>query len=74
MGAIGPWQIAIVFLVILFLFGATRLPKIGRGLGQGLRDFKRGITGEDFRETRKQLKDTTDVVNDVSAAARRKTL
>lgn len=74
MGAVGPWQIAIVVLVILIIFGAGRLGKIGKGLGEGIRDFKRGIMNDDVKAAHKQLKGTTDAVHDVTAAARKKTV
>jgi sec-independent protein translocase protein TatA len=40
-----PENLLIVLLIVLVLFGAKRLPGIGRGLGQGMREFKEGITG-----------------------------
>lgn len=40
-------ELLIVFAVILLLFGATRLPALGRALGEGLKNFKKGIAGED---------------------------
>jgi sec-independent protein translocase protein TatA len=43
---IGPLEIAIVVVVLLVLFGAKRLPDLGKGLGRGAREFKDGITGE----------------------------
>lgn len=45
----GPWQIVIIAVVILVLFGASRLGDIGKGLGEGIRNFKKGISddGED---------------------------
>ena len=36
----GPFEIALIFLVILLLFGAKRIPEIARGLGKGIREFK----------------------------------
>lgn len=42
--SLGPWQIVIIALVILVLFGAGRLGDIGKGLGEGIRNFKKGIT------------------------------
>lgn len=42
--SVGPWQIVIIAFVILILFGASRLGDIGKGLGEGIRNFKKGIT------------------------------
>ena len=42
--AVGPWQIALIILVVLLLFGAGRLADIGKGLGEGIRNFKKGIS------------------------------
>src|SRR5690606_15400307 len=42
--SVGPWQIVIIALVILLLFGAGRLADIGKGLGEGIRNFKKGIS------------------------------
>ena len=38
--SLGPWEIAFIFLAILLLFGAKRIPEIARGLGKGIREFK----------------------------------
>ena len=40
---LGPMEILLLFLIVILLFGATRLPQIGRGLGEGIRNFKKGI-------------------------------
>jgi sec-independent protein translocase protein TatA len=40
----GPWQIVIIILVVVLLFGAGRLADIGKGLGEGIKNFKKGIT------------------------------
>jgi sec-independent protein translocase protein TatA len=44
---IGPLEIGILLLIILLLFGAKRIPEVGGSLGKGIRDFGRGIKGED---------------------------
>jgi len=44
---IGPLEIVIVLAIVLLLFGAKRLPEVGSGLGRGLRDFGKGLKGED---------------------------
>ena len=40
----GPLEIAIVVLIVLVVFGAGRLPRLGRQLGSGMREFKDGLT------------------------------
>jgi sec-independent protein translocase protein TatA len=42
---IGPLELVIVLLILLVIFGAKRLPEIGRSLGSSAREFKHGITG-----------------------------
>jgi sec-independent protein translocase protein TatA len=44
-GFLSPWHIAIIVLVLLLVFGAKRLPELGRGLGHGMREFKDAVTG-----------------------------
>jgi sec-independent protein translocase protein TatA len=46
LGLENPLHIAIILLVVLMVFGAKRLPDMGRSLGQGMREFKDGITGK----------------------------
>jgi sec-independent protein translocase protein TatA len=46
-GWIGPWEIAILVLVVLLVFGPKRLPEMGRSLGKGMREFKNSITGKE---------------------------
>jgi sec-independent protein translocase protein TatA len=40
-----PWHLVIVGVVAFLLFGAKRLPELGKGLGEGLKGFKEGIKG-----------------------------
>ncbi len=44
MGSLGPFEIILIFLVILLVFGAKRIPEIARGLGKGIREFKSATT------------------------------
>ena len=46
MGLDNPVHLAIIALVIVLLFGAKRLPELGRSLGSGIREFKGSLTGE----------------------------
>ena len=42
---IGIWELLILLLVLLLVFGPKRLPEIGRSLGRGMREFKDSVTG-----------------------------
>ena len=44
---IGTGEIVLLLLLALLLFGAKRLPEIGRSLGKGMREFKESVTGKD---------------------------
>ena len=46
-GWIGPWELAILLVIVLLVFGPKRLPEMGRSLGKGMREFKNSITGKD---------------------------
>ena len=41
------WEILILLLVVLLVFGPKRLPEMGRSLGKGMREFKDSVTGKD---------------------------
>lgn len=45
MGSVGPWELGIILLIVIVLFGASRLPHLGRALGEGISNFKRGLKG-----------------------------
>jgi TatA/E family protein of Tat protein translocase len=62
--AIGPTQILIILIVLVLLFGASRLPQLGKNLGSGIRNFKKGLTeGEaDDEEAPKKLDAADDEV------------
>ncbi|TYB74179.1 twin-arginine translocase TatA/TatE family subunit [Bizionia gelidisalsuginis] len=40
LGMIGPWQIAVVVVLVLLLFGGKKIPELMRGLGSGIKEFK----------------------------------
>jgi len=45
-GLDNPLHIALVLVVVLFVFGAKRLPEMGKSMGEGLRGFKQSLNGE----------------------------
>ncbi|MGD1998306.1 MAG: twin-arginine translocase TatA/TatE family subunit [Flavobacteriaceae bacterium] len=45
--AIGPWQIVLIVLVVLLLFGGRKIPELMRGLGSGIKEFKEASKDEE---------------------------
>ena len=48
--AIGPWQIVLLVLLVLLLFGGRKIPELMRGLGSGIKEFKDASKGDDPEE------------------------
>ena len=44
-GMMGTQELMIVLVILLFMFGGSRLPQLAKGLGQSVREFKRGAAG-----------------------------
>ena len=57
--SLGPWEIALVILGIIILFGGKKLPELARGLGLGLREFKKAK-----QEIKDEVKNVTNEVED----------
>jgi len=55
-GFVGPWQIALIVVVVLLLFGGRKIPELMRGLGSGIKEFKEA-TKEDDKDDSKEIKD-----------------
>ena len=55
MFGLGPWELLLVFLAVLLLFGAKRLPEIAQGLGKGIREFKKSV-----KDTSDEIKNSLD--------------
>jgi sec-independent protein translocase protein TatA len=49
-GLTNPMHLALLFLIALLLFGAKRLPEIGRSVGTGMREFKDSVTHQSLPE------------------------
>lgn len=45
LGSIGPMELLLLFLIVVIIFGASRIPEIGRGLGTGIQNFKSAMKG-----------------------------
>ena len=70
-GWIGPWEIAILLVIVLLVFGPKRLPEMGRSLGKGMREFKNSITGKDEDPAPAELPAETETKEPVSASSER---
>ncbi|HER08490.1 MAG TPA: twin-arginine translocase TatA/TatE family subunit [Bacteroides sp.] len=65
--AIGVWQIVVIVLLVLLLFGGRKIPELMRGVGQGMKEFKKATSDDSDEEeemedsrSRKKLKDIDD--------------
>ncbi|MAQ15342.1 MAG: twin-arginine translocase TatA/TatE family subunit [Sandaracinus sp.] len=47
MMGLGPGELVLVLIIVLLIFGASRLPQIGEGLGKAVRNLKRGLSDDD---------------------------
>jgi len=69
MGLDNPLHLAILALIVLLLFGARRLPEIGRSLGTGMREFKDSVTGVDKQQALPPAQPAQAVAQPVQAPA-----
>ena len=55
------WQILIVVVIVLVIFGPKRIPGLGKSLGEAIRGFRKGIKGEDDKaESKKEESESSD--------------
>ena len=45
--SIGPWQIILILVIVLIIFGAGKLPRVAGDLAKGIKNFKKGMNDED---------------------------
>lgn len=45
--SIGPWQIVLILVIVLIIFGAGKLPRVAGDLAKGIKNFKKGMTEEE---------------------------
>ena len=53
---LGPWEIGLILVIILIVFGVGRLPQVGGAIGKAIRSFKQAQRGEE-EETKPEVKD-----------------
>lgn len=54
---IGPWEIALILVIILIVFGVGKLPQVGGAIGKGMRSFQKGRRGEELEEGEEEGED-----------------
>ena len=57
LGVVGPWQIVIIALIVLLLFGGKKIPELMHGLGKGVKSFKSGMKDaeKDIQEIKAEI-------------------
>lgn len=63
-GPFGHWEILVILFVVLLLFGAKRLPAMAKGIGQSVREFRRGIRDDGDESTREEAAPSTAAGSD----------
>jgi len=71
---VGPFELAIVLVIALIVFGPKRLPELGRSLGKGIREFRGSVSGESHEPERREAiepaKQPTETGGESKPAAR----
>jgi len=47
---LGTWELILIVVVVILLFGAKRIPEVARGIGKGIKEFRKGLEGKDEGE------------------------
>ncbi len=52
----GPWEIGLILIIVLIVFGVGKLPQVGGAIGKGMRAFRKAQAGEDEEEEEEKPK------------------
>lgn len=56
LGVLGPWQIVLIVVLALLLFGGKKIPELMRGLGSGIKEFKEATKEDDDKKSEEIIK------------------
>jgi sec-independent protein translocase protein TatA len=52
-GSLGPQELLIILLIVIIIFGAKKLPELGKSLGEGIKNFKGSVSGKEKDQDKK---------------------
>lgn len=55
---LGTWEIILIALVILLIFGGKKIPELMKGIGKGMRSFRQGVEGKENNEEKVENKES----------------
>lgn len=61
-GSLGFWEVLLIVMAIILLFGGKKIPELMQGLGKGVKSFKKGMSEveEELKDVKKELEDKTE--------------
>ena len=65
-GNFGVWQVVLILLVVLILFGVGKLPEVGRGMGRAIREFRTNVPTDEDLNAKSASSDNTSKSDDSS--------
>lgn len=74
MGVIGPWQVVIIALVIVLLFGGKKIPELMKGVGKGVKSFKEGMSEmeREAKEIQRDIESTAKEPDEIKKVEEKK--
>jgi sec-independent protein translocase protein TatA len=63
-GGLGPLELLIILGIVVLIFGATRLTDVGKGLGRGIREFRKEMKGDEEEGDKEKEKETAATTSD----------
>ena len=74
MGMPGGWELVLIVGVVLLLFGGKKIPELAKGLGKGIKDFKKAVNEEDevVEVAKKEIADAKEAINEAAESVSEK--
>lgn len=74
MGMPGGWELVLIVGVVLLLFGGKKIPELAKGLGKGIKDFKKAVNEEDevVEVAKKEIADAKEAINEATESVSEK--